>query len=73
MFTAQQWSLGDIDDGKDAMERHDTQSYSFWLGTGMNIRSLILYALFSVKIQTNYQKKKKKKKNNVSVPCCTLR
>lgn len=46
MFTSQQWSLGDIGDGEDAMERHDTQSYSFWLGNGMNIRSLILYSPF---------------------------
>jgi hypothetical protein len=29
MFTARQWTLGDIGDGEDVMERHDTQSYSF--------------------------------------------
>lgn len=49
MCIARQWTLGDIGDGEDATEWHDTQSYSFWLGNGTNIRSLILYTPFFVK------------------------
>jgi hypothetical protein len=66
MLTAMQWTFGDFGDGEDAMERHDTQSYSFWLGNGTNIRSLIIYTPFFVKNKyIQVPKKKKKKKKNI--------